>query len=40
MYFVVGREPESDIDDEMEKFGDVLQVDIVENYHNITYKVV
>ncbi|CAI2355756.1 unnamed protein product [Caenorhabditis sp. 36 PRJEB53466] len=40
MYFVVASEDSSNIDDEMEKFGDVLQVDAVENYHNITYKAI
>uniref|UniRef100_A0A8R1I6H7 Uncharacterized protein n=1 Tax=Caenorhabditis japonica TaxID=281687 RepID=A0A8R1I6H7_CAEJA len=38
MYFIVGRESKSNIDEEMDKFGDILQTDVVENYHNISYK--
>lgn len=39
MYFIVGTDIDVDIDDEIKTYEDIIQVDINENYHNITYKV-
>lgn len=38
LYFVVASEESVNIEDEMQKYGDIMQVNTNEHYHNITYK--
>uniref|UniRef100_A0A1I7TRM9 Hexosyltransferase n=1 Tax=Caenorhabditis tropicalis TaxID=1561998 RepID=A0A1I7TRM9_9PELO len=38
MYFVVASNDTIDIENEKNRYGDIIQVDITEDYHNITYK--
>ncbi|KAF1749329.1 hypothetical protein GCK72_025796 [Caenorhabditis remanei] len=40
LYFIVGSEQSTDIENEMKQHGDIIQVDTTEHYHNITYKAI